>query len=290
MNLKTLRENKFIDIIFRAVDGFFKYRIDALAAEVTFYLISLFFPLIMLIFAIISRAPIIKEEMLWNFLGVLPTETLDALYTMLQSVTHTPLMVIVILVITMWSMSCAVEAISRALNKFYHTKETRNFVVIRVTGLLFAGFIVVAILVSFVLLVYGEILRDAIGRVIRFIPIHMLLWDILRWVIPFVVLTISLAIIYKVMPNRKVSLRSVLPGAVLASIAWAAISIIFSYFANNFAGYHLLYGSVAGVVMLFMWLFMSSYVIILGGYFNAGLYRLVKKELRERIESETDIS
>jgi len=290
MNLKTLRENKFIDIIFRAVDGFFKYRIDALAAEVTFYLISLFFPLIMLIFAIISIAPIIKEEMLWNFLGVLPTETLDALYTMLQSVTHTPLMVIVILVITMWSMSCAVEAISRALNKFYHTKETRNFVVIRVTGLLFAGFIVVAILVSFVLLVYGEILRDAIGRVIRFIPIHMLLWDILRWVIPFVVLTISLAIIYKVMPNRKVSLRSVLPGAVLASIAWAAISIIFSYFANNFAGYHLLYGSVAGVVMLFMWLFMSSYVIILGGYFNAGLYRLVKKELRERIESETDIS
>ena len=290
MNLKTLRENKFIDIIFRAVDGFFKYRIDALAAEVTFYLISLFFPLIMLIFAIISRAPIIKEEMLWNFLGVLPTETLDALYTMLQSVTHTPLMVIVILVITMWSMSCAVEAISRALNKFYHTKETRNFVVIRATGLLFAGFIVVAILVSFVLLVYGEILRDAIGRVIRFIPIHMLLWDILRWVIPFVVLTISLAIIYMVMPNRKVSLRSVLPGAVLASIAWAAISIIFSYFANNFAGYHLLYGSVAGVVMLFMWLFMSSYVIILGGYFNAGLYRLVKKELRERIESETDIS
>ena len=290
MNLKTLRENKFIDIIFRAVDGFFKYRIDALAAEVTFYLISLFFPLIMLIFAIISRAPIIKEEMLWNFLGVLPTETLDALYTMLQSVTHTPLMVIVILVITMWSMSCAVEAISRALNKFYHTKETRNFVVIRATGLLFAGFIVVAILVSFVLLVYGEILRDAIGRVIRFIPIHMLLWDILRWVIPFVVLTISLAIIYMVMPNRKVSLRSVLPGAVLASIAWAAISIIFSYFANNFAGYHLLYGSVAGVVMLFMWLFMSSYVIILGGYFNAGLYRLVKKELRERIESETDLS
>ena len=286
MNLKTLRENKIVDIIFRAADGFFKYRIDSLAAEITFYLISLFFPLIMLIFAIISRASFIEEGMLWNFLGVLPTETLSALYTMLRSVTHTPLMVIFILIITMWSMSCAVEAISRALNKFYHVKETRNLIALRVVGLLFAIFIVVAILISFVLLVYGEILGDAIGRVIKFIPINMIIWDILRWVIPFVVLTISLAIVYMVMPNKRVSLRSVLPGAVLASLAWGAISIIFSNFANNFAGYHLLYGSVAGVVMLFMWLFMSSYVIILGGYFNAGIYRLVKKELREMKELE----
>jgi membrane protein len=156
--------------------------------------------------------------------------------------------------------------------------------------MLFALFIVAAIFISFILLVYGQIIGRFIMRIIPFMPLYVLLWNILRWIVPLLVLSISLAIIYKVLPNKKVSLRSVLPGAVLASITWGLISIIFSYFANNFAGYHLLYGSVAGVIMLVVWLFMSSYVIILGGYFNAGIYRLVKKNIREMREMDGDLS
>ena len=290
MDLKSLRENKFIDVIVRAVEGFFKYRIDALAAETTFYLITLFFPLILLIFSVISRTPLIDEKFMWDFLGVLPDETLDAIYTMIRSVTHTSAMTLTVVIITMWSMSNAISTITRALNKFYHVKETRNFFVIRILGMLFALFIVAAVLISFILLVYGQIIGRVIMKIIPFMPLYVLLWNILRWVIPLLILAISLAIIYKVLPNKKVSLRSVLPGATLASIAWGLMSIIFSYFANNFSGYHLLYGSVAGMIMLVVWLFMSSYVIILGGYFNAGIYRLIKKNIREMRELNGDLS
>lgn len=290
MDLKSLRENKFIDVIVRAIEGFFKYNINALSAETTFYLITLFFPLIMLIFSIISRTPLIDEGFMWDYLGVLPNETIDALYTMIRSVTHTSAMTLTVVLITMWSMSNAISTITRALNRFYHVRETRNYIVIRILGMLFALFIVAAIFISFILLVYGQIIGRFIMRIIPFMPLYVLLWNILRWVVPLLVLSISLAIIYKVLPNKKVSLRSVLPGAVLASITWGLISIIFSYFANNFAGYHLLYGSVAGVIMLVVWLFMSSYVIILGGYFNAGIYRLVKKNIREMREMDGDLS
>lgn len=290
MDLKSLRENKFIDVIVRAVEGFFKYNINALSAETTFYLITLFFPLIMLIFSIISRTPVIDEGFMWDYLGVLPNETIDALYTMIRSVTHTSAMTLTVVLITMWSMSNAISTITRALNRFYHVRETRNYIVIRILGMLFALFIVAAIFISFILLVYGQIIGRFIMRIIPFMPLYVLLWNILRWIVPLLVLSISLAIIYKVLPNKKVSLRSVLPGAVLASITWGLISIIFSYFANNFASYHLLYGSVAGVIMLVVWLFMSSYVIILGGYFNAGIYRLVKKNIREMREMDGDLS
>lgn len=290
MDLKSLRENKFIDVIVRAVEGFFKYNINALSAETTFYLITLFFPLIMLIFSIISRTPVIDEGFMWDYLGVLPNETIDALYAMIRSVTHTSAMTLTVVLITMWSMSNAISTITRALNRFYHVRETRNYIVIRILGMLFALFIVAAIFISFILLVYGQIIGRFIMRIIPFMPLYVLLWNILRWIVPLLVLSISLAIIYKVLPNKKVSLRSVLPGAVLASITWGLISIIFSYFANNFASYHLLYGSVAGVIMLVVWLFMSSYVIILGGYFNAGIYRLVKKNIREMREMDGDLS
>jgi uncharacterized BrkB/YihY/UPF0761 family membrane protein len=120
MDLKSLRENKFIDVIVHAVEGFFKYNINALAAETTFYLITLFFPLIMLIFSIISRTPLIDEKFMWDYLGVLPNETIDALYTMIRSVTHTRTMTLTVVLITMWSMSNAISTITRALNKFYY--------------------------------------------------------------------------------------------------------------------------------------------------------------------------
>ena len=133
MDLKSLRENKFIDVIVRAVEGFFKYNINALSAETTFYLITLFFPLIMLIFSIISRTPLIDEGFMWDYLGVLPNETIDALYTMIRSVTHTSAMTLTVVLITMWSMSNAISTITRAPRE--KKRSTRPLVILETVNI-----------------------------------------------------------------------------------------------------------------------------------------------------------
>lgn len=283
MEKKTLRDNKFIDTLYRIFAGIIRYDIPALAAELTFYTVTTFFPLVILVFIIISHTSLIGEDMMWNFLNAFPHETADAIYGVLKGLTHTKTTVITAVILSMWSMSGAMNVIARALNKFYHVRENRNFFVIRIIGMLFAIFVVVSVLASFVLLVYGTLIGEAL---VKFFPVHIDVWNLSRMFVPLAVITLVLAIVYKTMPNRRLSFKGVIAGALFAAMCWALMSMIFSYYANNFARYHVLYGSIAGVIMLVTWLFLSSYVIIFGGYLNAGLYRMILKRRRERAQSE----
>jgi membrane protein len=96
------------------------------------------------------------------------------------------------------------------------------------------------------------------------------------------------ALIYKYSPNIKsgdtLSLKSTFPGAVFTSLSWIILSLIFSYYVSNFGRYSVTYGSLGGVIVLLVWLFISSIVIILGGEINATLKNLKNRDYK--IDSE----
>lgn len=287
MEKRSVKNNAVVSLISRAFNAFIKYDFASLAAELTFYLITTFFPLIILIFIIISHTPIMGEGVIWNILKMLPDETADVIYSMLKSLAHTNAIIITVVVLSMWSMSGTMSVIAKALNRFYRVHEDRNILVVRIIGMLFAVLIVISVLVSFVFLVYGSLIGRAI---MKYFPIHINLWNQARLAIPIVVITLVFVCVYKIMPNRRLSFKSVLPGAIFAATCWGLLSTIFSYYANNFARYHVIYGSIAGVIMLVTWLFMSSYVILFGGALNASLHRFVTRKRIEREGKNEDIS
>lgn len=280
MEKKSFKNNKFCLFIKHIVNAFIKYDIGSLAAELTFYLITTFFPLIIVIFIIISHTPLMGEGVIWNILQTLPDETADILYSMLKNLAHTKTIIITVILLSMWSMSGTMSVIAKALNRFYHVYENRNIIIVRVIGMMFAVFVVISVLVAFVLLVYGSLIGKAI---MKFFPVHFDLWNYARLIIPLFVIMVVFVFVYKIMPNRHLSFKSVIPGAFFTATCWGLSSTIFSYYANNFARYHVLYGSIAGVVMLVTWLFMSSYVILFGGALNAALGRVMS---RRRMKKE----
>ena len=83
----------------------------------------------------------------------------------------------------------------------------------------------------------------------------------------------ALAILYMLAIGKRRPLRQVLPGVILSLLAWMLVSAGFSYYVEHIAGYTLLYGSVAAVVVTLLWLYMSGLVLIMGAEFNAMLYR-----------------
>ena len=98
-------------------------------------------------------------------------------------------------------------------------------------------------------------------------------WNVLRFVLLSLVLTAALAILYMLALGKRRPLRQVMPGVILSLLAWMLVSAGFSYYVEYMAGYTLLYGSVAAVVVTLLWLYMSGLVLIMGAEFNAMLYR-----------------
>ncbi len=98
-------------------------------------------------------------------------------------------------------------------------------------------------------------------------------WNVLRFVLLGLVLAAALAILYMLALGKRRALRQVMPGVALSLISWMLVSAGFSYYVEHMAGYTLLYGSVAAVVVTLLWFYMSGLVLIMGAEFNAMLHR-----------------
>ena len=108
--------------------------------------------------------------------------------------------------------------------------------------------------------------------ILAFVPFAwatQLMLELGRWVLALSVLVCGFALVYRLGPNVKA--RAIFPGALLATALWAVASLGFSVYLSNFASYNEVYGSIGAVIALLMWLFMSAWLVLLGGALNAWL-------------------
>ena len=99
------------------------------------------------------------------------------------------------------------------------------------------------------------------------------IFNLVRIVIPLIIIFIIFTVLYSVAPNVKTKLRSVIPGAIFTSIIWLHRSFAFGYYISNFSNYSKTYGSLAGIIILFLWLYITSFIIIIGAEINAIIHQ-----------------
>ncbi len=110
------------------------------------------------------------------------------------------------------------------------------------------------------------------------------LWEHLRFAALGVIMLLLLVPLYMLAQRRRCSLRDVLPGILLSLAAWMLLSAAFSYYVEKVAHYSMLYGSIATIVVVLLWLYMSGMVLILGAEFNGIL--LSRREEKKKAEPE----
>ncbi|MDY5627380.1 MAG: YihY/virulence factor BrkB family protein [Clostridia bacterium] len=265
-------------IIVRAVKSFLDDDVPSMAAQLAFYINTAFFPFVIFLFIIISSTPILDESALYDLIAFLPNQTSTIVLDGLRQVTASKSLAIITGGVSMWSMSNAVATVSRALNKFYDVKENRNILYIRLLGIIFALLILVTIILNFVLLVGGTLIGTVM---IKYLPQYYALWHILRFIVPFVLMIVLFASMYKVMPCVDISFKHSLCGAFFTACSWIVFSSVFSYYVNNFSSYDIIYGSIAGIVVLFTWIFVTAYIILIGGEINSFLAGHFSRRKRE---------
>lgn len=184
---------------------------------------------------------------------------------------------------TIWAASNGVSAFIRGINKAYDQKESRSFWRIKAMSIVFTLALAIVLVFSFFMLVLGEMLWKFIFSYFGLPEIFRNIWTLIRHLIPLFTMFLVFVAAYVYIPNRPMTLKETIPGALFSTFGFITISLIFSYYVNNFGLYANTYGSIAGVIILLIWLYWSSIIIILGSEINAAIRYNIKEQHKKHL-------
>jgi membrane protein len=177
------------------------------------------------------------------------------------------------LIISLWSASAGMVAVQKGLDIAYEVPNERRYLRERLVAVSLALITAVLGSIALALLVFGNQIIAVLP------PIPEFLWEAVRWTIIVVAIATLFATFYFLGPNRpSPSWQWVSPGGILACVIWIAASFGFAIYAANLASYSRIYGPLAGVVVLLIWLFLTAFALLAGAELNAELER--QNELR----------
>nr|WGD69358.1 YihY family inner membrane protein [Bacillus subtilis]WGD90540.1 YihY family inner membrane protein [Bacillus subtilis] len=249
------------------------------SAELAYFFLLSLFPFLIFLLTLTAYLPLSTDDVL----GVIEQYAPASAMSLVESITHQTLnnrnggLLSFGIIAALWSASNGMNAIVRSLNHAYDVEENRSFIIVRLTSIFLTVAMVFTILVALLLPVFGTgrlegSLLTLSARRICFYPSG----NAIRWGVSPLVLLIVFSALYVIAPNKKMSLRFVMPGAVFATIGWIVVSTLFSFYVSTFANYSATYGSIGGIIVLMIWFYLSGILIILGGEINALLHKRKK--------------
>ena len=259
-----------------------------LAQQIAFSSLLAFFPSVILVVGLLGVIGPGAYDSLIQLLGtVAPKAVLDALNLAKDSSTGNSAASAVALTVgvigALWAATGATSSIVKAVNRAFDLEETRPFWKVRLLAL---GLVVLAGLVTaavFVLIVFGGPLGDAIARRAGLGDEFTVVWNILRWPVAFGGILLLNSAVYWLGPNRKPrNWKWLTPGSIIAGLLWLAASALFSLYTSYSSSYDRTYGSLAGAIILLLWLYYSAVALLLGAELNAELERRGRGATRSR--------
>ncbi|MDG4751594.1 YihY/virulence factor BrkB family protein [Micromonospora sp. WMMD718] len=178
------------------------------------------------------------------------------------------------LLVAFWSASGYIAAFMRASNAIYDVPEGRPIWKTLAVRLAVTAVIGLMLIASAVIVVFTGDLAEAAGEVIGASGAALTVWSIAKWPVLVLLVSLMFALLYWASPNAKQpGFRWISPGGILAVLIWIAASVAFAVYLANFANYNKTYGTVAGVIIFLVWLWITNIAILLGAEMDAELQR-----------------
>ncbi|WP_221353513.1 YihY/virulence factor BrkB family protein [Streptomyces beigongshangae] len=245
------------------------------AAALTYYTVLSLFPALLVLVSLLSLAGRSTTDKLLENVGQLaPGASRDIITRAVEQLQNSSgtgsVVAIAGVVLALWSASGYVAAFIRAANAVYDIPEGRPVwkilpVRLGVTLVL----MVIAVISSLIVVFSGGLARRA-GNVLGLGETFLTVWSIAKWPVLVVLVVLMIAILYWATPNAKVlGWRWITPGSLLALVIWLAASAGFAFYVANFGSYNKTYGTMAGVIIFLIWLWITNLAILLGLEFDA---------------------
>lgn len=250
-----------------------KKNISAFAASTAFFLFLSLIPMLMLLCALIPYTPLTESALMKAVTDIAPDSVDPLLVGIIVDVYDKSIgLVSVTAIVTFWSAGKGVMALMQGLNAVHQAEEKRNYFVLRLVASFYTIVMLLAMLFSLLLFVFGSVwFEEMIGQ----IPQTYYLLDILlkfRLLLFMIMMIVALALIYTHVPAISLQFKAQLPGAVMAAVGWSLVTFEFSVYIRHFNGFGT-YGSLTTVIILMLWLYACMYLVMTGAFLNRYLRR-----------------
>ena len=243
------------------------------SAALTYYLLFAIFPLLIFVSTLLGVLELDIASITAVLAPILPSDVVDIIRTYLEYVAanQSRQLLWFSLVFSIWFPMRSTGCLMHSLRKAFGRSAPENILLGQLRTLLFTIWMIFVIGLTLALVVVG---RRALYFLSGFLPLSetfISVWGYLRFIILGLVMALSLGILYQLALGQRRPLREVLPGVGSSLAAWLLLSMAFSYYVENMARYAQLYGSIATIVVVLLWLYMSGQVLILGAELSASL-------------------
>lgn len=268
----------FKELIFRFKDD----HVTAIGAQLSYYLILSIFPFLIFFLNILSFTPLVREDVLQSIIAVLPLETQRIVTNLvMETIINSSETLLSFGAITgIWAASKGIMALIRAINKAYDVEETRSYIELRLLAIIFTLALLILLTIVLLTIVFGELIGLRIVRFLGLTLNFMIFWEYFRVIISIASMILIFALLFRFSPSLRngntIHFKDTLPGAIFSSVGWIITSTMFSYYVNNFANYTKTYGSLGGMMVLLIWLYISSIIVVMGGEINATIESMKK--------------
>jgi membrane protein len=257
--------------------------VTGLSAQITYYMLLAIFPFLIFLLNLLIFFDIDQEIFINTISKLIPEQSSTLIFNMVKEVaTNSGITLLSIgMITTLWSASKGVNALIRGLNKAYDVNEDRSFLKVKAVGLTATIGIPILMVGSFIFLVLGEQMGQFISEKFG-LKDYLRIWDFLRVLIPLASMAIYFTLLYKLAPNRQIKLKQAAIGGIFSTLGWVGVSMLFAYYVNNFGNYSKIYGGLGSIIILLIWLNLSSIILIIGGEINAEIAKPYGERNRQK--------
>jgi membrane protein len=248
----------------------------AFAGNLTYKGLFAIFPFFTFLLSLLGifNATDLVNTMIDNLSGVAPQTATEFIEGQLLSITESQAEsaftfgAIISILLALWGVSGAFRSVMEAMNVMYAVEEDRPFWKVYGLSIFMSLATVVLLLGALVLVVFGKSIGVTVADLVGLGSVFATLWSIVQWPIVACVVLFAFSLIYYFAPAAKQRFRWISPGSLLAFVFWLIFSLLFSLYASTLGTYNDTYGSLAGVIILMLYVYYSALIMLVGAEMN----------------------
>ena len=289
-----LKKSSWRATLKRTVKEFQNDNLTDWAAALTYYAVLAIFPALIALISILGLVGDSATQALLDNLTKLTPGTAnqvitDAIENITSSESAAGLGLVLGIAGALFSASGYVGGFSRASNAIYEVEEGRPFWKLRPIQIAITTVMITLLAICALAIVVTGPVAEQVGNLVGAGDAAVAAWDIAKWPVIALVVTTLVAILYWAAPNvKQPAFKWITPGGILAVVLWVLASALFAFYVASFSSYNATYGSIAGVIVFLVWLWITNLAILLGAELNAELER--SRELEAGVPPEQTIA
>lgn len=261
----------YSDILWELRYRYREHQITALSAQLAFFLILSLFPFLIFLLSLFGRFSLDPQVVIRILTGIIPMDSAVIISEYVEDIilyeetSYIP----IIGLFTLYTASRGVEALIRAFNVAYRVSDYKGFFKQKLYGIIYTLTFVLMIMILTVLPIMGE---EFLSVASQFLPLTMefiKLFAFVRWFFIAGIMIFTVILMYLILPTKKLRFRDVWKGSTFAIVLWLIMSYGFSFFVSNFGRYSIIYGSLAAVIILMVWLYFTGIILMIGAELNS---------------------